>query len=307
MQFDRVVAHFADDINYSRSRLHELVEPMLTNVEHDQFVGANHSELASMLGAAGVTAATTVAVLAADGCPTETAAQLLPMLGVPMPSAIRALDARWSVPLIEAARLVGATGAEMREAGCSAADILALRPESILNNLPGDPHLWELAAGTMSTNGTEPVVVVSHLVAHAPTAEAFAAGVVAAIDDPTMGIGVAARLRAQPEQLAATSERYGLSPADTAAILRSEQVPTSQAIATIGFRCEFDDNAVFEAWAGASLDPTPTFDAAPASNVRSIGGQALGTAEELLAMLPPVVRSPMQLDIPSLMLEVAKP
>ncbi len=255
MSLDRAVADLADDYNYGRQRLAEFIGPKLTDADQGRLPDADHRELARLLGAAGITAATTVAVLAADGCPVHTAAELLPMLGVPMASAIRALDARWHVPLIEASRLVGATGAEMREAGCSAADILALRPESILDHLPSDPHLWELAAGTMATNGTDPAIVVSHLVAHAPTAETFAAGLATAVDDPAAGLGLAARFRSQPEHLAAASERYGLSPAETATILRDEQLPTSQALATIGFRCGFDDNAVFEAWAGAALRP----------------------------------------------------
>lgn len=308
MSLDRTVADLADDYNYDRQRLAELIGPKLTDADQSRLPDAEHRELARLLGAAGITAATTVAVLAADGCPVNTAAELLPMLGVPMASAIRALDARWHVPLVEASRLVGATGAEMREAGCSAADILALRPESILAHLPSDPHLWELAAGTMATNGTDPAIVVSHLVAHAPTAETFAAGLATAVDDPAAGLGLAARFRPQPEHLAAASERYGLSPAATAAILRGEQLPTSQALATIGFRCGFDDTAVFEAWAGAALDPTPTLapTAVPATSVRTIGGTAIGTAEELLALLPPVIQPVAQLDIPPLILEVAK-
>ena len=307
MSLDRAVADLADDASYSRQRLGELIEPKLTGADRELLPDADHQELARLLGAAGVTAASTVAVLAADGCSLNTAAELLPILGVPMSSAIRALDARWHVPMIEAARLVGATGSEMREAGCSAADILALRPESILHRLPSDPHLWELATGTMATNGTDPAIVVSHLVAHAPTSEAFSAGLVAAVDDPTIGLGHAARLRTQPEHLAAASERYGLSPAETATILRDHQLPMSQALATIGFRCEFDDNAVFEAWAGAAIDPAPTTTVGRPTNVRTIGGTVLGTAEELLALLPPVVQPQTQLDIPSLVLEFTKP
>ena len=306
MSLDRAVADLADSPSYSRERLAELIGPKLAEPDRARLADADHRDLARIVGSAGVTAASTVAVLAADGCPLQVAAQLLPMLGVPMASAIRSLDARWHVPLIEAARLVSATGAEMREAGCSAAEILALRPESILHRLPSDPHLWELAAGTMATNGTDPTIVVSHLVAHAPTPEAFSAGLTAAVDDPATGLGLAAKFRAQPEHLAAASERYGLSPAATATILRDQQLPTSQALATIGFRCDFDDNAVFEAWAGASIDPAPVLDATAPTNVRTIGGTAIGTAEELLALLPPVVQPPAQLDIPSLVLEVAK-
>lgn len=210
------------------------------------------------------------------------------MLGVPMSDAIRALEGRWDLHKIEAARIIGATGPEMRAAGCTATEILALRPEVILANLPNEPHLWELAAGTMATSGHSPSVVVSHLVNHAPSAETFAAAITSAVDDPTVGIGLASRLRGQPEYLSAASERYGLTPAETAQILRAEQAPLTQALAVIGHRCEFDDTAVLEAWAGAALETpeiTPTVSRAT-TDITSIGGTDIGTADELLALLP---------------------
>ena len=89
-------------------------------------------------------------------------------------------------------------------------------------------------------------------------------------------------------RLAATSERYGLTPAETAQILRAEQAPLTQALAVIGHRCEFDDDAVLEAWAGAALeipDITPTATIAR-TGITSIGGTDIGTADELLVLLP---------------------
>jgi hypothetical protein len=288
VRFDYIVAEFADSGLYSRDRLTELIGPKLNEADRAALATVDHEGLSRIVGAAGLTAATTVAVLDADGCPVDTAVRLLPMLGVPMSDAIRALEGRWDLHKVEAARMIGATGTEMRAAGCTATEILALRPEAILANLPNEPHLWELAAGTMATSGHSPNVVVSHLVNHAPSAETFAAGVATAVDDPTVGIGLASRLRAQPEYLAAASERYGLTPAETAHILRAEQAPLTQALAVIGHRCEFDDDAVLEAWAGATLDTpdiTPTATIAR-TGITSIGGTDIGTADELLALLP---------------------
>ena len=118
--------------------------------------------------------------------------------------------------------------------------------------------------------------------------ECFAAGVTAAIDDPTEGVALASRLRAQPAGLAATAERYGLAPTETATILRDAGAPAAQTIATLGQLCGYDDNAVEAAWRGDSIE-TPevtTSTVVARSNVRSIGGNEIGTAEELLAVLP---------------------
>ena len=137
---------------------------------------------------------------------------------------------------------------------------------------------------------------------------------VAAIDDPATGIGIAARLRASPECLAAASELYGLSPAETAAVMRTEAVGMSQAIAAIGHRCDFDDDAVLEAWAGAAIDAGAAIES-PGSRsiagsmrpITSIGGNDIGTADELLAMLP--ARASTALDVPDLanLLDPARP
>ena len=191
----------------------------------------------------------------------------------------------------------------MREAGCTAAEILAFRPESVLERLPRDPHLWELAAGTMATTGYAPSTVISHLIRHAPTPECFAAGVTAAVDDPTTGLAIASRLRAQPDRLAATAERYGLAPTETAAILRDEGAPTAQVVATLGEMCGYDDNAVQAAWRGDSIDSpvVATREAVRSSGVTSIGGNDIGTADELLAVLPlpsrPEARRPELFDL----------
>ena len=290
VKLDYAVADLADHDDYSRDRLDELIGQRLTDADRADLPDADYQRLVQLLGAAGMTAATTVAVLYADGCPAETIAPILPTLGVPMASAIRTLHERWDIPRVDAAGMTAATGVEMRDAGCSATEILTLRPESILNQLPRDPHLWELAAGTMATNGHPPTVVVAQMVNHAPSPECFAGGLAAAIDDPDVAIGLASRLRAQPDQIAAASQRYGLTPAETAEILRDERAPMTQAVAVLGQLCGYDDDAVTAAWRGIEPDTpdvAPAVSVAPLSRITSIGGADIGTAEELLAVLPP--------------------
>jgi hypothetical protein len=320
--FDYAVAALADSEHYTRDRLVEMVATKLSDNDCADLSNADHARLATLLGSAGLTAATTVAVLYADGCSAETAATLMPTIGVPMSDAIRALNGQWNLPNLEAAQLVGATGREMRAAGCSATEVLTVRPESILRALPNEPHLWELAAGTMATTGHSPTAVVGHLINHAPDAVTFAAGLTAAIDDPTLGVGLAARLRAQPEFVSATSERYGLTPAETATILRDERVPMTQALATLAHRCGFDDAAVIEAWSGRqpeAVEQPSTAAVGKMTRITSIGGADIGTADELLALLPSAIgpsapsRSLFETvdfptDIPELlMMEAAKP
>ena len=318
VKFDYAVAEFADSGDYTRETLAAMIGPRLSDADREALADADHERLSRIVGAAGLTPATTVAVVHADGCPVDTAVRLLPMLGVPMSDAIRALEGRWDLHKVEAARMIGATGAEMRSAGCTATEILALRPDSILRNLPSESHLWELAAGTMATSNHSTIAIVGHLVDHAPSAETFAAGLVAAVDDPTVGIGVASRLRAQPEFIGAASERYGLTPTETAQILRAEEAPWTQALAVVGHRCDFDDAAVLDAWAGTSLEAPNivigTSSARP--GIRSIGGTDIGTADDLLAMLPHASRAthptPLselvaaQTAIPELQLEATK-
>jgi hypothetical protein len=288
MQLDHDIATLADSDTYSRDQIVERLGDRLTNDDRTSFTSADPQQLARMLGAAGITAATTVAVLHADGCAVEDIASLMPTLGVPMSSAIKVLNRRWDVPMVEAARMMSATGAEMREAGCNAAEILAYRPEFVLERLGRDPHLWELAAGTMTTTGHTPASVVSHLIRYAPTPECFAAGITAAIDDPSAGLAIASQLRAQPARLAAAAERYGLAPSDAAAVLRDIGAPATQIVATLGELCDYDDEAVQAAWRGEALGSPEVgvANAATTSRVTTIGGNDIGTAEELLACLP---------------------
>lgn len=240
-QFDAVVAALADSGRYDRAVLVDLVAGRLDRAEVDTLSGeATPAQLVEVLGAAGVTPATTVAVLRAEGVDAGSAAALLPVLGVGTADAIQALHARWGMERGTAAELVAASPADMRAAGCSPSEILAARPAEALAGLPEDPAVWGVAAGEMRVGGLPAPVVVDHLVARAPTPDAFATGMASTVDHPDEALSLAVRAGAGPEQLAAMSELYGLSPMETIARLHDAGAETGVAVGALARRCDGD-------------------------------------------------------------------
>lgn len=251
---DHIVATVAVDSSYSRRELAAVITPMLRDSDPRRVETATPAELVELLGDAGLSPATTVAVLAADGIDAATAAELLPHAGVPTPDAIRVLEHRWQLDRVAAAGLLGATAAEMRTAGCTPVEIMASRPRDVLRTLAADPHLWDLAAGTMVVAGHSTATVAAHLVAHAPTPDAFATGL-AAIADPADGLTLAARYQAHPDQLAAASEHYGLSPGETADVL-IHLTPPATMLDVVALRCDGSQQTAAELAASAGVDAT---------------------------------------------------
>ena len=253
VQADIVVAGFADSTHYNRRELAALMGHRLDRPDHSRIETAEPAELVELLGAAGFSPATTVAVLAAEQVEASEVAKLLPTVGVPMADAIRVLHDRWNIPRTDAAELLAATATEMRDAGCTPVEIMAARPRDVLRTLPNDLHLWELAAGTMATAGHSTATVTRHLVAHAPSAEAFAAGITV-IAEPADGLPTAARAHAPGDQLAAASERYGLSPAETARLLVGV-ADRAVVLDTLTARCDGDATAVSAIATDVGLTP----------------------------------------------------
>ena len=285
---DTALAAYADSGSYDRRELAALIGHRLDTSDRKQVEKATPAELVELLGAAGFSPATTVAVLDAEHLDAETVAGLLPTVGVPMPDAIRVLRDRWDLPPVAAAEALAATASEMREAGCTPVEIMAARPRDVLRTLPDDPHLWELAAGTMAVAGHPTTTVVRHLVAHAPTPDTFAAGLVA-VADADDGLAIAAREHAHPDQLAAASEVYGLSPADTGALLAGG-TPAGVVLDTLTARCGGDtataariatDTGIGQADIDSWAQPT----APPA--VTAIRTVVDADTASLLASLPP--------------------
>jgi hypothetical protein len=291
-KFDPMLAAFAASGDYSRRELTALLAARLDPTHAARLPDASPADLIELLGAAGASPATTVAILHAEAIDAHTVACLLPTAGVPMPDAITVLHERWELPRGEAAELLGATAAEMRTAGCSPVEIIAARPRDVLRSLPDDSRLWELAAGTMATAGHSPTTIAGHLVAHAPSVDAFGAGLTTGIDDPVVGVAMAVRCGAQGDQLAAATEAYGLSPAEAAALLADHHCPQQVLLDTLDVRCDHDLDAVTTLGTqAAGIDQTtihawlhPVDAATPP--IARWGGLDLGDADELLAALP---------------------
>jgi hypothetical protein len=240
VDFDSDLADYASSDAYTRQGLVDRVSPRLATAEQTALEsGPDPAQLAELLGAAGVTATTTVTVLHAEGAPATSVAPLLPILGIGPADAIGELHQRWGTSRVDAAELVDATATEMRAAGCAPAEILATRPRDVLTTLPADPGLWELAAGTLAAEHS-PEDVAGFLATHAPNPDCFAAGLATAVDDPATGLELAARRGMPAEAIAASSERYGLSPADTATALAAGRVASHTAVAVIHLRCDGD-------------------------------------------------------------------
>ncbi len=284
---DRTLAAFANDGLYTRADLAHLIGGRLTDHDAARIPGADAAELVELLGAAGFSPATTVAVLSADGIDAATAATVLPTAGVPIPDGIRVLHERWHVPTTLAAELLDATASEMRTAGCTPVEIMAVRPRDVLRTLPDDPRMWELAAGSMATAGHPTSVIVDHLVAHAPSTDTFVTGMLTVVE-PADALGVAAGRHAHADQLAAVSEAAGLSPVETAVALAGT-TDASIVLDVTTLRCDGDRNAAAEISGDVGIDPSSIaswLEPAVASNVVALRpGLDLDTAA-LLAGLP---------------------
>jgi len=287
VRLDQIVTELADSGDYTRTELVALIGPRLDDADRQHLDDPTPADLVDVLGHAGLTPAATIAVLHAEQIEPEAMAQLLPTIGIPMLDAIETLRSRWNLTGLEAATALGATAAEMRDAGCTPTEVMAARPRDILRALPDDPHLWELAAGTMTGAGHRPHVVAAHLVAHAPTLDAFAAGLSVGIDDPDHGLAAAARAGASGDQLAAASEAYGLTPAQAGAALHDAGIITDIVLDTLDARCEHDSDAVTAIADGLGITGEAISvwqNPASVASIASIGER--DDAAALLAVLP---------------------
>ena len=111
------------------------------------------------------------------------------------------------------------------------------------------------------------------------------------IDDPNTGLALAVRCGAQGDQLAAVTEAYGLSPAETATALTDHRCPDHVLLDTLDARCDGDAETVvaLAGSAGLSADAidawiNPVEPITPP--IARWGALDLGDAAELLAMLP---------------------
>jgi hypothetical protein len=202
--------------------------------------------LVESMAAAGVLApATMLKVLHAEGVPADTAAGLVPAIGMRVADAIEALHRDWGADRLDIGARLGATVEELRDAGCTPAELLAAAPRETLRSFDCRESTWERLGPALLEAGYTEAEAIAHLAAHAPTATAFAAGVTTIVDDPVVALAHAAR-RAEPEDLAVLSERYGLAPAETAAAFAAAGVAARHAVEALHLRCDHDVDATYE-------------------------------------------------------------
>jgi hypothetical protein len=234
------------------------------------------AEFAELLGATGVlTPPTTIAVLAHERVDVDQVAALIPTIGLPIADGVRALNELWNVDRVAAGQMLGATVVELREAGCTPAEMLASHPREVLRSLDARPHTWEFAAATLLEAGMPVDTAVRQLAAHAPTPDAFAVAVFTIVEDPIAAYAYSAR-HAQPDDLAALGERYGLDPDTAAQLLADAGTHPTTAIEALTIACSGDTRTV-DALAERHFNHSPTL-LAPVID--------LTTAEGLRAALP---------------------
>jgi hypothetical protein len=239
--FDDSIAELATSPTYTHDLLVERVGTRLAEPEQVALAAnPTATELVELLGAAGVTPTTTVAVLRAEEFDVETVAPLLAVIGIPPADAIRVLNAQWGIARVEAAEHLGATAAEMRAAGCTATEIIAARPREVIATLAARPDLWDLAGGTLAVTGHQPDEIAGVVATHAPNPDCFAAAMAAAVDDATLGVALAVRRGMPAEALVALSERYGMSPTETAVALGAANATPHLTVRVLFDRCDAD-------------------------------------------------------------------
>ena len=133
------------------------------------------------------------------------------------------------------------------------------RTAEVRRRLDTRTHTWELAAHTLLEAGMSPGEAVRQLALHAPTPDTFAAGVYEIQPDPASAFGGTVREASVPD-LVALSERYGLSPTETAEALSTACATPATLVHVIHDRCDADMPATLEACA-AVLRPDDVADA----------------------------------------------
>lgn len=164
---------------------------------------------------------------------------LVPLLGLPVADAIRDLHDLWGADRLETGRALGATTDELRQAGCTPVEMLAASPREELRRLDTREHTWTLAAPALLEAGNTVAQAVEHLAAHAPTPACFAAGVTTIVDSPVDAFALAPR-RTEVADLVALSERYGLSPEQTATVMGAAGVDARCVGEVLLARCDGD-------------------------------------------------------------------
>jgi len=230
---------------WRRDDLVKVIGHRLTNVDQDDLAAtASPERLVELMAATGaLTPPTMMRVLWAEGVGADTAASLVPAVGIERAAAIRMLHDEWGVDRLRAGAALGASTDELRDAGCSAREMLAAAPREELRRLDTRESTWVKAGAALLDAGYTLPATVDELAANAPSPSTFAAAVHAIIDDPVEAFALAVAKAALPD-LASLSERYGLSPQETAHALAAACADTDTAVAVLHARCDGDLDVV---------------------------------------------------------------
>lgn len=236
-----------DPASWNRETLVSVIGHRLTDVDRAEMATTDDPvRLTELMADVGVlTPSTMLGVLHAENTERDTAIRLVPVIGLPIPDAIRQIYDQWGGDRLDIGMSLGATVEELRSAGCSRVEMLAASPREELRRLDTREHTWMMVGPTLLEAGYTEAESIAHLAAHAPTPETFAAGVEAVVDNPCRALALAAS-RARPDDLAALTERFEMSPSDSAAVLAAVGASCTVAVQTIGLRCDGDLDATCE-------------------------------------------------------------
>ena len=248
---DRMVREMADSGALTRGDLDRMLGARLADVDRAALTSSESTpaQLVDVLGATGaVGPATIVAVLHHEGVDAGVVAGLVPAIGMPVSDAIRELHDRWQMDRLDAGQHLSATPDELRAGGCTTVEMLQAAPREVLRHLDTREHTWELAAHNLLEAGYSTAETVRQLALHAPNPETFAAGVTEIEPNPIDAFSTATREAALPD-LVALSERYGLSPSETAEVLAVSCASADVVVGVVHDRCDRDEAATINACA----------------------------------------------------------
>lgn len=236
---NQLVSDAATNGAWDRSVLVEAVGHRLMDRDrHDLASTTDPAVLVELIQATGVISASTILdVLHAEHATAEEVTAVLPTLDLSAVTAVSKVHELWGVGRLDIAETVGATVLDLRDAGCTQTELLSVAPRQVLRSLDARESTWEQIAPLLIDAGYTTPEAVAHLAAHTPTPDAFAAAVTTITADPITAFTAAGR-RAQPDDLVALSERYGLDPDATAGVLAAAMVPTDTAIEVVLARCD---------------------------------------------------------------------
>ncbi|MFT3851975.1 MAG: hypothetical protein QM733_04450 [Ilumatobacteraceae bacterium] len=254
---DRMVREMADAGALTRADLDRMVGPRLADADRAVLLSpdASAAQLVDLLTSTGaVGPGTIVAVLHHEHVDPEVVAGLIPAIGMPVTDAIRELHERWRMDRLDAGSQLSATPDELKAAGCTTVEMLQAAPREVLRHLDTRERTWELAGHSLLEAGYSPADALRQLALHAPTPETFAAAAVEIEPNPLDAFPTAVR-HATITDLVALSERYGLSPSETAETLVIACAAPEVVLGVVHERCDHDEAATIDACATA-IDPS---------------------------------------------------